>query len=63
MDHSNLLLQAEGFDDLPVTHVGGINYTYWEPTDLDRARIAAGGHVRLCVAGSTHPPVAVDTED
>ena len=63
MDHTNLLLTGgEGVDVLPATVNGGIAYTYWEPTERDRDRIAAGGHVRLCVRGP-HPAVMVDTEE
>lgn len=35
----------------------------WEPTDEERARIAAGENVELIIWGSTHPPVSMDVVD
>lgn len=35
----------------------------WEPTDEDRARIAAGGPVFLWIMGGVQPPVCLTTED
>jgi hypothetical protein len=63
MEHTNMRLVAEGCEPLHATHQDGVTYSYWEPTELDRQRIAQGGHVRLCVVGVSHPPVMLDTED
>jgi hypothetical protein len=52
-------------EPLPTVRVAEDNcwYSYWEPSEEDRRRIAAGGHVRLCVRGARHPPVMLDTHD
>jgi hypothetical protein len=69
-DHCNVQIgpgesRLESCEPLPACRVGEDNcwYTYWEPSEEDRRRIAAGGHVRLCVVGMRHPPVMLDTED
>lgn len=36
-------------------------YSYWRTTWRERWAILFGRPIRLCVAGSTHPPVSLDT--
>lgn len=45
--------RMEGPDGEPL--IGSV----WEPTDEERARIAAGENVALVVWGTGHPPVAL----
>lgn len=42
---------SETFDPLLIST--------WEPTDEERAAIAAGGTIELIVWGAGHPPVAL----
>lgn len=46
---------------LPVTRTSTSFYSYWRPTDSELADIANGKPIRLCVFGSGHPPVMLDT--
>jgi hypothetical protein len=48
---------------LPATYSDGVFYSYWKPTWRERFHVLFGRPVRLCVAGSGHPPVGLDTED
>jgi hypothetical protein len=48
---------------LPVSDSEGVMYSYWQPTWRQRLQILVGRPVRLCVVGSQHPAVALDTED
>jgi hypothetical protein len=34
-------------------------WSFWRPTDAERAAIAEGALIQLCAIGSTHPPIAV----
>lgn len=51
-------------DSLPVmrTPWNGVPafVSLWKPSIAELAHLCAGGHVRLCVVGQLHPPVAVD---
>jgi len=64
-DFCNVALKGAGCEDLPAVRDAAQNqwFTYWEPSEEDRRRIAQGGHVRLCLRGDRHPPVSIDTED
>lgn len=38
---------------------GAIQYSAWEPTPTELARLNAGAHVILGVCGLSHPPVSI----
>lgn len=46
---------------LPIIDHEGIMYSYWKVTWKERIAILLGKRIRLCVVGTTHPPVALDT--
>lgn len=48
---------------LPVSDREGVMYSYWRPSWRQRISILLGRPVRLCIVGSRHPPVAIDTEE
>ena len=48
---------------LPIVNTEYGMMSFWQPTWKDRVRILIGKPIRLCVAGSGHPPVFLDTED
>lgn len=60
---ANVTLQPpEGMSDcvpLPVCATDGTITSIWEPTDEERAAIAAGGRIALTVWGNAHPPVGI----
>lgn len=60
---ANLNLQPpQGMADcepLPVCASNGTMTSVWEPTDEERAAIAAGASVALTVWGTAHPPVGL----
>ncbi len=67
---SNVLYVApDGMDDcdgLPACRVpspltSAVIVSCWEPSDEERARIAAGGPVWLWVHGGVQPPVSLTT--
>lgn len=37
-------------------------WSYWEPSAAERALIASGAKVRLCVMGVTHPPISIGVD-
>jgi hypothetical protein len=37
-------------------------WSYWQPTEAERAAIAAGASVRLTVIGATHPPLWIGVD-
>jgi hypothetical protein len=37
-------------------------WSYWEPTDAERAAIAAGALVRVSALGLTHPPIHIGVD-
>lgn len=37
-------------------------WSYWQPSEAERAAIAAGAAVRLEVVGGTHPPLWVGVD-
>ena len=37
-------------------------WSYWQPSDAERAAIAAGASVRLSAWGITHPPVHIGVD-
>lgn len=52
---------------LPITRVqfsDGVQgvWSYWQPTDAERALIAVGAPVRISVIGLTHPPLHVGVD-
>ncbi len=49
--------------ELPISDQDGIMYSYWQPTFRQKLLILFGQCIRLSVIGTTHPPVAIDTED
>jgi hypothetical protein len=34
-------------------------WSFWRPSEAERAAIASGALIQLCALGHTHPPVAV----
>ncbi len=44
--------------------IDGVNYmtSLWEPSPAELAMLAGGGHVRLTILGSGHPPVMLTTQ-
>jgi hypothetical protein len=57
-------VSAEECGALPITRVMFPNgmpavWSYWQPTEAERAAIAAGAPVRLSCWGLTHPPIAL----
>lgn len=52
---------CEGLPVRTFQQQGGmvVRASVWQPTDEERALIAAGGNVELMVFGSNHPPVYV----
>lgn len=68
---TRLLVAPTGWNDehhgrcveLPISDQDGIMYSYWKPTFKQRLLILFGQSLRLSVIGTTHPPVAIDTED
>jgi hypothetical protein len=49
-----LPIEDTNFDGIPAM------CSYWKPTAEELAVLAAGGHIRLVVYGTQHPPVWVD---
>jgi hypothetical protein len=49
-------------EGLPIVDSDGVMYSYWRLSWMDRFRIMFGRNIRLAVVGSSHPPVAIDTE-
>jgi hypothetical protein len=49
-------------ESLPVVKGDGIFFSYWKPTWRERVRLAFGANVRLCISGSSHPPVMLDID-
>lgn len=52
---------------LPITRVlfdSGMPavWSFWQPTEAERAAIAAGAAIRLSAIGLTHPPVALGVD-
>lgn len=52
---------------LPITRVRYDNgmpavWSFWQPSDAERAAIAAGAPVMLSCWGMTHPPVALGVD-
>lgn len=37
-------------------------WSFWQPTEAERAAIAAGAAIRFEALGSTHPPVAISVD-
>jgi hypothetical protein len=52
-----------GCSALPITDSEGVMYSYWRPSWRERLSVLIGKHVRVCVLGTVHPPVALDTDD
>ena len=53
---------VDEFQHLPITRVRFSNgapavWSYWQPSEQERALIAAGAPVRLSIIGMTHPPL------
>jgi hypothetical protein len=48
-------------EGLPVAAAHGVTFSYWRPSFKERLDIALGGHIRLGVFGTGHPPVSIDT--
>lgn len=44
--------------------VNGINYmtSLWEPTPQEIEHLMKGGHVKLTILGTGHPPVIITTQ-
>jgi hypothetical protein len=58
---------AEECASLAITRVQYDNgvpgvWSFWRPSDAERAAIAAGALVRLAAIGRTHPPVAMHVD-
>jgi hypothetical protein len=47
-----------------VEHRNGVPgvWSFWRPSDAERAAIAAGALVCLCAIGQTHPPIHVQVD-
>jgi len=60
-DGSSVVMTDDGFDAIPIRQTAGVIHSYWRPSLGERLRIIFGGHVRLGVFGTQHPPVSVDT--
>ncbi len=58
--HTNLILTAEGCEDLPATRLPDRIVTHWKPTPEEIELLNAGGSVQLEILGRTHPPVALN---
>lgn len=60
-------LTNEQCSALPITRVryedelDGV-WSYWRPSPAELAALAAGGLVKLCVLGTSMPPVALEVE-
>ena len=60
-------MTPEQCQPLPITRVlfdsgfPGV-WSYWQPSDAERAAIAAGAPVRLSAIGNTHPPVSLHVD-
>lgn len=57
----------DGIGSLPCTRVQYENgqpaiWSYWQPTEKERALIASGRAVRLEVLGTQHPPVRLSVD-
>jgi len=37
-------------------------WSFWQPSDTERAAIAAGASIRLSAIGQTHPPVHIGVD-
>lgn len=37
-------------------------WSYWQPSQAERALIAAGAPVRLSILGNTHPPLHISVD-
>lgn len=67
---TNVLGAPQGWDaeahgpciGLPITASEGVLYSYWATTWRERWAILCGRPVRLAVASSSHPPVAINTD-
>lgn len=54
--------QADGTCmDLHVAAADGVMFSYWRPSWRERLSLIFGGHIRLGVFASGHPPVSLDT--
>lgn len=60
---------AEGQDEYHALAIRdevicGTNHmtSLWEPTPAELAQLNAGGHVRLTILGTGHPPVMITTQ-
>ena len=52
---------------LPITRVKFDNgipavWSFWQPSEAERERIAAGAPVRFSVYGLTHPPIHIGVD-
>jgi hypothetical protein len=72
MPHSNRIFKAPvTWDkekhgeclDLPVSDYGGVLYSYHKPSWKERLLILFGRPIRLCIASSIQPPIALDCEN
>jgi hypothetical protein len=47
-----------------VQYGNGTNgvWSYWRPSEAERAAIASGALVQMCAMGQTHPPVYIGVD-
>lgn len=60
-------MTPEQCQPLPITRVMFTNglpgvWSYWQPSEAERAAIAVGKPVRLSTIGNTHPPVSLGVD-
>lgn len=60
-------MTLEQCQPLPITRVQFTDgtpavWSYWQPSDAERAAIAGGASVRLSAIGRTHPPVSLGVD-
>lgn len=55
-------MTAEECGELAVYDTGGALISCWQPSDAERAAIAAGSPIWLWVIGGAQPPVAIQTD-